>query len=73
MRSGQRIHPTAVIGSSVQLPDDVIIGPYAIIEDGVEIGPGCIVGPFVHIRSGVQLERAIGFTPVASSVMIPKI
>lgn len=38
------IHPTAIIGSEVQLGDDVVIGPYAVLEGLVKVGPGCQIG-----------------------------
>ncbi len=37
------IHPTAILGSEVQLAPDVQVGPYAVLEGPMEIGPGCIV------------------------------
>lgn len=46
------IHPTAVIGSEVDLAPDVQVGPYTIIEGPVQVGPGtvieghaCLTGP----------------------------
>ncbi len=43
------IHPTAVIGSNVQLGPGTVVGPYAIVEDGAKIGAGCVIGPHVVI------------------------
>jgi UDP-N-acetylglucosamine acyltransferase len=37
------IHPTAVIGSEVELAPDVVVGPYAILEGPVTVGAGCVV------------------------------
>ncbi len=37
------IHPTAVIGSEVELAPDVVVGPYAILEGAITVGPGCVV------------------------------
>jgi UDP-N-acetylglucosamine acyltransferase len=38
-----KIHPTAIVDSTADLADDVIVGPYAIIEGLVRLGPGCVV------------------------------
>ena len=48
--SNSKIHPTAVVGPSAKLADDVEIGPFAIVEENVEIGPGTVVRPHAVIR-----------------------
>ncbi len=35
------VHPTAIIGSEVELGAQVRVGPYAVIEDEVSVGAGC--------------------------------
>ncbi|MDD3642102.1 MAG: LpxD N-terminal domain-containing protein, partial [Candidatus Krumholzibacteria bacterium] len=49
------IHPTAVIGSRVELGDDVAVGPYVVIEDGARIGFGTTIRPFVCVGEGVTI------------------
>lgn len=43
------IHPTAVIGQNVILPDKVFIGPYAVIGDNVKIGDYTRIDSFCSI------------------------
>ncbi|HQH74562.1 MAG TPA: acyl-[acyl-carrier-protein]--UDP-N-acetylglucosamine O-acyltransferase, partial [bacterium] len=50
-----KIHPTAIVDSSVVLADDVEIGPYTIIEEQVTLGPGCIIGPHCVIGKGTVM------------------
>lgn len=38
------IHPTALLGTGVELGDDVAIGPYAVIGENVRIGDRCRIG-----------------------------
>lgn len=49
------VHPTAVIGSKVQLGKDVTVGPHAVIEDQVKIGDHAVIGAgcFVGQESSV--------------------
>ncbi len=55
------IHPSAVVDSSVRVPETVQIGAHAVIEAGVElgegvvIGPGCFIGARVSIGTGTRL------------------
>ncbi len=51
------IHPTAILGQTALLGDDVIVGPYSVIEDDVEIGDGTIIWPHVHIGSGARIGK----------------
>lgn len=60
------IHPTALIGSSVQLGRDVCVGPFvwigdnAVIGDGTAILAGCYVGRDVRIgRDGLLYPRVV--------------
>ena len=44
------IHPTAVIGKRVAIPDNVVVNAFAVIEDDVEIGPDCEIGSHAVIK-----------------------
>jgi UDP-N-acetylglucosamine acyltransferase len=44
------IHPTAVIGQRVAIPDNVVVNAYAIIEDDVQIGHDCEIGAHAIIK-----------------------
>ena len=48
-RSGQYIHPSAVIADDVTLPQNIAIGPNAVIESG------CTIGEFSDIGAGTCL------------------
>jgi len=50
-----RIHPTAVIGQRVTIPDNVVINAYAVIEDDVQIGPGCEIGSHAIIKQFTRI------------------
>ncbi len=50
-----KIHPTAIISSEVEIGENVEIGPYAIIEGKVKIGNNCKIGPFVHIQGYTEI------------------
>ena len=53
-----KIHPTAIIGASAVLADDVEVGPYTIIGEHVQIGAGTRIGAHAvitgHTRIGAQ-------------------
>jgi UDP-N-acetylglucosamine acyltransferase len=65
------IHPTAIIGSDVQLGAGNTIGPYVIIEDGVKIGSGNTLMSGAYVCGGTQIgdenvihmRAVIGHTP----------
>ncbi len=61
-----KIHPTAVIGSDVELADSVEVGPYSVIEDHVKIGPGCKLQAQCHIGSYVTMGEDNVVYPFAS-------
>ncbi|MCE2454814.1 MAG: UDP-3-O-(3-hydroxymyristoyl)glucosamine N-acyltransferase [Gemmatimonadetes bacterium] len=46
------IHPTAVVGRSVELGEDVVVGPYAVIEDGATIGDRARIGAHCVVGEG---------------------
>ena len=49
------IHPTAVIGSTVQFGDRVSVGAHASVEEGASIGEGTIIGSGAVIGAGVRI------------------
>jgi len=46
-----RIHPTAIVDSSAQLGDGVVVGPGAVVEADVTVGQGC------ELMAGAVLHR----------------
>lgn len=58
-----RIHPTAVVGTDVQLADDVVIGPLCVVGDGVSIGAGTILDAKVLIADRVSIGQGNRFYP----------
>ena len=50
-----RIHPTAVLHPSLDLPPDLEVGPYAVLDEDVRLAPGIRIGPFCHLYPGVSL------------------
>lgn len=52
-----KIHPTAVIATSVHLAPDVEIGPYAVLSGNVHIGQGTKIGPCVHIQGNTEIGK----------------
>lgn len=59
----QGIHPTAVLGSEVNIGPEVSIGPYAVIDDGVTIGSGSVIGAHVIIGPGTLLGSRVRLHP----------
>jgi UDP-3-O-[3-hydroxymyristoyl] glucosamine N-acyltransferase len=49
------IHPTAVVGTGVQLGRRTSVGPHAVIEDGVSVGDDCAVMANVTIHAGTTM------------------
>lgn len=43
------IHPTAFMGSEVEVGDEVYIGPYVVVEDGTKIGSGVDLHAHVYV------------------------
>ena len=56
--AGGSVHPTAVIGSDVDIPAGVSVGAHAVIEDGVTIGSGASIGAgcFIGARSTIGAD-----------------
>lgn len=59
----QGIHPTAVLGSEVNIGSGVSIGPYVVIDDGVTIGSGSVIGAHVTIGPGTTLGSRVRLHP----------
>ena len=49
------IHPTAVIGQRVAIPENVVVNAYAVIEDDVQIGPDCEIGSHAIIKQFTKI------------------
>jgi len=49
------IHPTALIGTGVQLGADISIQAYAVIEDGASIGPRTFIGAHSYVGHDVRI------------------
>ncbi len=59
----QGIHPTAVLGSKVNIGPEVSIGPYVVIDDEVTIGGGSVIGARVTIGPGTTLGSRVTLHP----------
>ena len=57
MSGRERIHPTAIVASSVELGEDVEIGPYAIVEDHVHIGEGTRIEAHAVIKQYTRMGK----------------
>ena len=55
------IHPTAIIGTDVDLGDDNVIGPYSVVVGPTRIGNGNWIGP--HVVIGTPAEYRGGPHP----------
>jgi len=49
------IHPTAVIGQRVAIPDNVVVNAYAVIEDDVQIGDNCEIASHAVIKQFTRI------------------
>lgn len=59
------IHPTAVIGSGVDLTANVTVGPCAVVGDGAQIGANTRIEAGVVIGSGVRIGESCRIYPRA--------
>ncbi|MBW1982002.1 MAG: acyl-ACP--UDP-N-acetylglucosamine O-acyltransferase [Deltaproteobacteria bacterium] len=69
MRAEQRavrIHPTAIIHTSVKLEPPVEIGPYSVVDAEVTIGKNCKIHAHVHIASYTAIGPRCEIYPFAS-------
>ena len=66
-----RIHPTAMVGSQVELAEDVYIGPYCLLEGSIKIESGtvllghvCTQGPMTIGRNNrIYPHTTLGYDP----------
>jgi UDP-3-O-[3-hydroxymyristoyl] glucosamine N-acyltransferase len=49
------IHPSARLGSEVQVGEGVSIGPFAVVEDGVTLGAGTRLEAGSYVGAGVEI------------------
>jgi UDP-N-acetylglucosamine acyltransferase len=68
-----KIHPTAVVGTDVQLAEDVVIGPLCIVGDGVSIGAGTVLEPKVLIADHVIIGEGNRFYPNCAIGCCPQV
>jgi UDP-N-acetylglucosamine acyltransferase len=66
------IHPTAIIGKTAKIGDDVTIGPYAIISDDVTIGDKTVIGPHAVIEPYVEIGPECQIFQFASVGAVPQ-
>lgn len=57
------VHPTALIGSNVELGADVHIGPFTVIENGCVIGDRTIIEAQVALGQGVKIGSDVHIYP----------
>ncbi|MFT5069465.1 MAG: UDP-3-O-[3-hydroxymyristoyl] glucosamine N-acyltransferase [Candidatus Paceibacteria bacterium] len=53
------VHPTATIGSAVNLASGTVIGPYVTLGDAVSIGPNSVVGAHSSIGNGTNVAANV--------------
>lgn len=51
------VHPTAIIGSNVNLPDKIIIGPYSVIGNEVVLGEYTVIDAFCAVGSHSRIGK----------------
>jgi len=61
--AAEGVHPTAVVDSSVDVPEDVTVGPYAVVGAGVELGAGCRIGAHAVIGDRCRLGDGVVLHP----------
>ena len=55
IKTGEGIHPTAIIGENVTIGKKAWIQAYAFIGDDVQIGDEAVISPFVYVGDNVQI------------------
>ncbi len=65
------IHPTAVLGSGVELGVGVSLGPYVVLEDGVRVGDHCRIG--AHAVIGRDARVGDGSVIHPHAVIYPRV
>ncbi len=51
------IHPTAMVDTSAELADGVVVGPFCVIGGGVRIGEGTTLGSHVVVQGRTTIGR----------------
>jgi UDP-3-O-[3-hydroxymyristoyl] glucosamine N-acyltransferase len=54
-RRPEGVHPSAVVGTNVQLGEGVALGPYAVVGDDCRIGDGTVVYPGAYIAPACRV------------------
>ncbi|MDJ0835632.1 MAG: acyl-ACP--UDP-N-acetylglucosamine O-acyltransferase [Acidobacteriota bacterium] len=67
-----KIHPTAVIGSDVEIAAGTTIGPFCIIEDHVKIGPGNTLLANVYVGAYTEIGEGNTVFPYTTLGLIPQ-
>lgn len=63
-RSGwARVHPSAVIHESVNIPANTTIGPHVVVEQGAKIGEGCSIMANVVIEHNAVIGDRVRIHP----------
>ena len=57
------VHPTAVIGRSVVLGENVSVQPFVVIEDGAHIGAGTLLGAHSYIGHAASVGAGCQLAP----------
>ena len=65
-KTGEGIHPTAIIGKNVEIGKGAWIQAYAFIGDDVRIGDGVVISPFVYIGDDVEIGAQTFIYPLVS-------
>ena len=60
------IHPTAVIGPSVQLADSCRIGPFCVLDGEVELADGVVLESHVVVQGHTSIGPNTQIFPFAS-------
>ena len=58
-----RIHPSAVIHESVEIPGDTFIGPNVVIEKNVTLGASCFIMANVVLEHGAKIGNDVRIHP----------
>ncbi len=63
VRFAPGVHPTAVVGSGVEMGQNVSIQPYAIIEEGAHIGANTVIGAHGYVGHGARIGADCHLAP----------
>ncbi len=71
--SGNRIHPTAVVGPEVELGEDNVVGAYAVLLGPCRIGSGNWIGPHAVVGTPGEsrgTEHSVDDSPCGNGIVI---